>query len=228
MKKTKKKDRLLYDKLTDNEAVYRARQKGTLRESAKTYRIVDLFAGAGGLTQGFKNAFGQVFTPVWANDFNDYAANTYNLNFGKHCTTGDILEIVDKRINEIPKADIVIGGPPCQGFSLLNKQRDGDPRKHLWRPYLQIVQHTGAEIFVMENVPQLLGSEEHEEITKVAREMGFKTAFAKLCAADYGVPQTRWRAFIIGCKVKHPSGFIPPRKSNFVPSIHGTQYVEAA
>ena len=212
--KKKNKDTLLYDTLTDNEAVYRARQKGTLRESAKTYRIVDLFAGAGGLTQGFKNAFGQVFTPVWANDFNDYAANTYNLNFGNHCTTGDILEIVEKRIDEIPKADIVIGGPPCQGFSLLNKQRDGDPRKHLWRPYLQIVQHTGAAIFVMENVPQLLGSEEHEEITNVAREMGFKTAFAKLCAADYGVPQTRWRAFIVGCKFADPKDFFPPKKTH--------------
>lgn len=210
----KKKEPLCYDTLTDNESVYRARQKRLLRESSRTYRLVDLFAGAGGLTLGFTKSLGQVFVPVWANDFNTYAAKTYNANFGEHCTTDDILEIVENRIGDIPKADVVIGGPPCQGFSLLNKQRDNDPRKQLWRPYLQIVQHTGAEVFVMENVPQLLGSEEHEEIAEVAHSMGFKMAFAKLCAADYGVPQTRWRAFIIGCKFIHPSSFFPPKKTH--------------
>ena len=205
---------LRYDALTDNESVYRARQKGILRESAQTYRLIDLFSGAGGLTLGFTKAFGQVFVPVWANDFNAYAAKTYNANFGEHCTTDDIQDLVEHRIGSIPQADIVIGGPPCQGFSLLNKQRDNDPRKQLWRPYLKIVQHTGAKVFVMENVPQLLGSEEHEEISDLAHSMGFKLAFAKLCAADYGVPQTRWRAFIVGCKFAHPSHFFPPKKTH--------------
>jgi DNA (cytosine-5)-methyltransferase 1 len=203
-----------YDKLIDNESVYRAREKGLLWGTARTYRLIDLFAGAGGLTLGFTKAFGQVFVPVWANDFNSYAAKTYNANFGKHCTTDDILAIVETRLGDIPQADVVIGGPPCQGFSLLNKQRDGDPRKQLWRPYLKIVEHSGAEVFVMENVPQLLGSAEHEEIAEVAHSLGFKMAFAKLCAADYGVPQTRWRAFIIGCKFTHPGEFFPPKKTH--------------
>ena len=203
--------------------MYRARQKGLLRESPLTYRVVDLFAGAGGLTLGFTKTLGQTFTPVWANDFNKFAANTYNANFGEHCTTDDIQEIVENRIDEIPKADLVIGGPPCQGFSLLNKQRDDDPRKQLWRPYLKIVEHTGADIFVMENVPQLLGSEEHEEISELAHSLGFKMAFAKLCAADYGVPQTRWRAFIIGCKFTNPSEFFPPKKTHLRPNDANTR-----
>jgi DNA (cytosine-5)-methyltransferase 1 len=211
----KRKEPLRYDALTDNEVVYRARQKKRLlRESSRTYRLVDLFAGAGGMTLGFTKALGQVFEPVWANDFNAYAAKTYNANFGNHCITGDIQEIVEHRINEIPKADVVIGGPPCQGFSLLNKQRDGDPRKQLWRPYLRIVEHTGAEVFVMENVPQLLASSEFEEIANAAHSLGFKLVSAKLCAADYGVPQTRWRAFIIGCKFADPKFFFPPKKTN--------------
>lgn len=206
---------LLYYTLDDEESVYHARQKGLLvRETAKTYALIDLFAGAGGLTLGFTQSFGHVFVPVWANDFNAYAANTYNANFGEHCTTDDILDVVENRIDEIPKADVVIGGPPCQGFSLLNKQRHSDLRKQLWRPYLRVVEHSGAEIFVMENVPQLLGSAEHEEIAEVAHSIGFKTAFAKLCAADYGVPQTRWRAFIVGCKFTHPSAFFPPKKTH--------------
>jgi DNA (cytosine-5)-methyltransferase 1 len=214
----KKKTALRYDTLTDNESVYRARQKGLLREASRSYRLIDLFAGAGGLTLGFTKSLGQVFVPVWANDFNAYAARTYNANFGDHCTTDDILSLVESRIDEIPKADVVIGGPPCQGFSLLNKQRDGDPRKQLWRPYLKIVEHSGAEVFVMENVPQLLGSAEHEEIAEVAHALGFKMAFGKLCAADYGVPQTRWRAFIVGCKFTHPSGFFPPKKTHRRPT----------
>ena len=144
------------------------------------YRVVDLFCGAGGLTLGFTKAFGKNLAPVWANDFNTYAANTYNANFGNHCTTGDIQEIVSKRINTIPKADLIVGGPPCQGFSLLNKKRSGDPRKQLWRPYFDIVDHCGAEIFVMENVPQLLASEEYREIIATAAKMGFKTVSAVL------------------------------------------------
>lgn len=207
-----------YYTATDDESLYFLRQAGLLQETAPSYRLVDLFCGAGGLTLGFSQFFGQTFRPVWANDFNAYAAQTYEKNFGCHCTTDDILEITEKRISEIPKADVVIGGPPCQGFSLLNKGRKDDQRKQLWRPYLQIVEHTGAQIFVMENVPQLIGSEEHEEIVSVARKLGFNLSWAKLCAADYGVPQTRWRAFIIGCKFVDPSEIFPPRKTHQKPA----------
>ncbi len=203
---------------TDDESLYFLRQAGLLREASTSYKLVDLFCGAGGLTLGFSQLVGQVFEPVWANDINVFAANTYKKNFGCHCTTDDIIEIVGKRINEIPKADVVIGGPPCQGFSLLNKGRKNDSRKQLWRPYLQIVEHTGAQIFVMENVPQLLGSEEHKEIIKVARSLGFELSWDTLCAADYGVPQTRRRAFIIGCKFADPSQFFPPIKTHRKPT----------
>lgn len=209
---------LCYRIPTDEELIFGDRKEGLLlRESPHRYRLVDLFSGAGGLTLGFTGKFGQVFTPVWANDFNGYAAKTYNANFGNHCVVGDILDIVENRIDEIPKADIVIGGPPCQGFSLLNKNRHNDPRKQLWRPYLDVVSHCGAEVFVMENVPQLLGSEEYEEIFATAQSLGFNLVAAKVCAADYGVPQTRWRAFIIGCKFADPEPFFPPKKTNKKP-----------
>ena len=203
----------------DDELIFTDRKEGLLvRETPRQYRLIDLFSGAGGLTLGFTKIFGQVFAPVWANDFNAYAAKTYNANFGDHCITDDILDIVENRIGEIPKADVVIGGPPCQGFSLLNKNRHNDPRKQLWRPYLEVVSHCGAEVFVMENVPQLLGSEEYEEIVATAQSLGFRTVAAKLCAADYGVPQTRWRAFIIGCKFADPEPFFPPKKTNKKPA----------
>lgn len=217
----------------DDEAVYFERIKGKLLKSRTKYRLIDLFAGAGGMTLGFSKAFGHVFESVWSNDINDYAAESYNLNFGPHCVSGDIQALLKDRKIEIPQADVVIGGPPCQGFSLLNKKRVGDPRKQLWRPYLEIVKRSGAKIFVMENVPQLLGSFEHLEIIGIAEKMGFKLAWAKLCAADYGVPQTRSRAFILGCRFADPSSVFPPKKTHYNPNNgsspnffdRGSQYV---
>lgn len=184
---------------------------------ARPWRLIDLFAGAGGLTLGFAGAppgAAPAFVPVWANDLNVFAARTYNANFGDHCTTDDVVELVENRIDSIPRADVVAGGPPCQGFSLLNKRRAADPRKRLWIPFLRIAEHCGAEVFVMENVPQLLGSAEHGEIVEAAGRLGFRVASARLCAADYGVPQTRWRAFLVGCKFADPARFFPPPKTH--------------
>ena len=180
-------------------------------------RIIDLFCGAGGLTLGFTRLASRPAGSIWANDFNRYAAETYNANFGPHCVDGDIIDLLADPKVEIPQADIVIGGPPCQGFSLLNKNRDDDPRKQLWRPYMEVVRRSGAEIFVMENVPQLLGTIEHGEIIEAARQAGFKTTAAVLCAADYGVPQTRNRAFIVGCSFADPDEYFPPRKTHYNP-----------
>lgn len=149
--------------------------------------------------------------------------DTYNENFGNHCICGDIVEILEENKIQIPLADVVIGGPPCQGFSLLNKNRENDPRKKLWRPFLEVVERCGASVFVMENVPQLLGTFEHAEIVGVAESLGFKVWQEKLVAADYGVPQTRKRAFIIGCKFTDPSILFPPRKTHFNPNANATQ-----
>lgn len=210
--------------VAEEEAVYQSRLNGTLSEAPYRPRLIDLFAGAGGMTLGFTRFCGHQFEPVWANDINAYAARTYNANFGDHCTLGDIVDILEKGKIKVPKADVVIGGPPCQGFSLLNKFREGDPRKQLWRPFMNVVELSGASVFVMENVPQLLGSFEHGEIKGLAGSMGFTVQYAKLCAADYGVPQTRWRAFIIGCKFKDPDCVFPPKKSHYNPDFSQKRY----
>ena len=99
------------------------------------YRLIDLFSGAGGMSLGFSETFGQPFESVWANDFNQYCVDTYNQNFGLHSVPGDIVDLLEQNRIEIPRADVVIGGPPCQGFSLLNKKRQNDPRKELWRTF---------------------------------------------------------------------------------------------
>lgn len=190
------------------------------------YKLIDLFCGAGGLSLGFSEKFGNHFQSIWANDFNKYAADTYNENYGDHCVVGDIIEILEDPSVEIPHADIVIGGPPCQGFSLLNKNRDGDARRSLWKPYMEVVERSGADIFVMENVPQLLGSDEFKQIEEYAAKLGFHTlAKAKLCAADYGVPQIRYRAFIIGCKYTDPNKVFPPLKTHYNPELAATKNI---
>jgi DNA (cytosine-5)-methyltransferase 1 len=207
--------------LKEDEATYGYRCAGELLKDSRRYHLIDLFSGAGGMSLGFSETFGQPFQSVWANDFNRFCVDTYNENFGPHCIVGDIVDILDKGKIEIPKADVVIGGPPCQGFSLLNKNRENDPRKKLWRPYLEVVDRCGASVFVMENVPYLLGTLEHEEIVAEAESLGFKVWQDKLIAADYGVPQTRTRAFIIGCKFADPSVLFPPRKTHFNPNDNG-------
>jgi len=183
----------------------------------ETLRVIDLFCGAGGLSVGFKSLSEGAYGAVWANDFNDYAAETYNANFGNVCVPGDIVDILADADLELPAADIVIGGPPCQGFSLLNKKRANDPRKKLWIPYMDVVERSGARMFLMENVPQLLGSLEFEEISQRAEEMGFRLWSGVVVAADYGVPQTRKRAIIVGSKYGDPSPYFAPPRTHYDP-----------
>jgi len=204
--------------LKEDEAVYTARAKEELAKPRSSFKLIDLFCGAGGMTLGFTEAFGHHFKPVWANDFNKYCIDTYSANFGSHCQPGDIVDILQNPSTVIPKADVVIGGPPCQGFSLLNKNKENDPRNQLWRPFLEVVERSGASVFVIENVPQLLNTFEHGEIVGTAEKLGFTVWHGKLCAADYGVSQTRWRAVIVGSKVSDPRHVFPPRRTHFNPS----------
>lgn len=180
-------------------------------------KLIDLFCGAGGMTLGFTQAFQHKFVPVWANDNNLCASATYAANFGSHIVCGDIMHLLEDANTVIPQAELVIGGPPCQGFSLLNKNREQDTRKALWRPFMEVVRRAAADVFVMENVPQLLDSPEYWEIKCFANQMGFQVHATTLAAADYGVPQIRKRAFIIGCRHADPSLVFPPPKTHFNP-----------
>ncbi|WP_336777308.1 DNA cytosine methyltransferase [Pantoea sp. USHLN256] len=163
-------------------------------------KVIDLFCGAGGLSYGFmKNGNGAHFESVLALDNDSAAIKTYNANFGDHGVVANIEDWITN--NPIPEADIVIGGPPCQGFSLLNKNREGDRRRALWEPYMDIIERSSASIFVMENVPGLLSSDEFQDISARAESMGFMLLNPSILnTADYGAPQTRKRAIAIGIK----------------------------
>ncbi len=182
-------------------------------------RVIALYAGAGGLSFGFSKQIHSAFDTVWATDIDKDAAETYETNFGKNCLVYDIVDLLRNSSVTIPIADLVIGGPPCQGFSLLNKNRKDDVRRQLWKPFMEVVLRSEAKAFVMENVPGLLNSVEFEELKETARTNGFYIAAEQLCAADFGVPQVRKRAFVIGCKFTTPEKFFPPKRTHFDPQL---------
>jgi DNA (cytosine-5)-methyltransferase 1 len=162
-----------------------------------TVKLIDLFCGCGGMTLGFLSpALKGKFRPVLAVDNDRHAVESYSANFGGHALCGGIEDILPQYV--FPKADVVIGGPPCQGFSLLNRNRANDARRSLWRPFMEVVAKAGAKAFVIENVRQLHNSPECLELFRHAEGMGFRLASALLNSADYGVPQTRVRTIIIG------------------------------
>lgn len=182
------------------------------------YRVIDAFSGAGGMTLGFVDSrFCGGFESVWAIDNDADAVKTFNLNFGDHGICADVAGYLDSE-KRVPAADVVIGGPPCQGFSLLNKNRDGDARRALWRYFLDLVERSGARAFVIENVPGLLTSPEFLRIKARAQKLGFFVLADILLAANYGTPQTRRRAVVIGIKGKGTEYCcFPPLKSHSRP-----------
>jgi DNA (cytosine-5)-methyltransferase 1 len=145
------------------------------------------------MTRGFVDT--GHYEPVLAVEWDSDAAETYAANFGGHVFPGPIEDV-----ERFPLVDIVIGGPPCQGFSALNMNGVGLERRGLWREYLRALEESSPRAFVMENVPQLLRSAEFEAFQHAAERLGFAVEGRILNAADYGVPQTRRRAFVIGVR----------------------------
>jgi DNA (cytosine-5)-methyltransferase 1 len=176
----------------------------------KTYRLMDLFAGCGGMTRGFVDT-GR-FEPVFAVEMDEAAAATYAANFGAEHVVDDKIENIER----FPRADVVIGGPPCQGFSPLNRDGVGLERRALWREYLRALRESEPAAFVMENVPELLRSDEYTAFKRAAEgELGYTVEGKIPNAADYGVPQRRRRAIVIGVR----DGDVPwPAPTHFDPT----------
>lgn len=159
--------------------------------------VLELFAGCGGMVLGFKNAG---FQTVLANEWDASACETIRKNL-----TDRVAQCAIQEIDRFPHADVVVGGPPCQGFSNLGERVPNDPRRQLWRQFMRAVSEASPSVFLMENVPPILSSQEFVEIKRIAEDLGYITEGRILNAADYGVPQTRKRAIIIGCKGFEPS-----------------------
>lgn len=161
-------------------------------------KAISLFSGCGGLDWGFKK---QNIDIIWANDFINDICESYKENFSSHITCEDINLL---NLNKIPKAEIIIGGPPCQSFSLVGKRNPNDLRSQLVWTYLKIINHVKPKIFLMENVTGIKsaknndGSKVINELIKAFNKIGYTVDTYTLNAADYGVPQRRKRVFLIG------------------------------
>tara|TARA_B100000513_G_scaffold181655_1_gene100729 strand:+ start:463 stop:1695 length:1233 start_codon:yes stop_codon:yes gene_type:complete len=160
-------------------------------------KIISLFAGAGGMDLGFKNAG---FEIIWANDIDPDSVKTYKKNIGEHIILGDIEKI---RTNHMPNnPDVVIGGFPCQGFSIANlSRRVDDSRNKLYKQMLRVIRAKKPKYFVAENVSGILTLGKGAVIEKIIKDfksIGYKVDYKLLNAADYGVPQSRKRVIIIG------------------------------
>lgn len=160
--------------------------------------VVSLFSGAGGLDLGFLMAGHRI---VWADDIYEDAVKTYRKNIGEHILLSDIETV---NTENIPKCDIVIGGFPCQGFSVANiKRNESDKRNILYQQLLRIVASKKPIFFIAENVKGLMsigGGKIFNMIKESFEELGYKVKSDVLNAADFGVPQTRQRVFIVGVK----------------------------
>lgn len=163
-------------------------------------KMIDLFCGAGGLSLGFTQ---EGFITSLANDIQDCCVDTYAHNHPEtprdHIVLGDIKDVV-KNLDELlagRSVDIVVGGPPCQGFSMANRQRlIDDPRNYLYKSYVEVVKKVRPKFFVMENVKGMLSVA--EQVKEDFRNIGYSVECHVLNAKDFGVPQNRERLIYIG------------------------------
>lgn len=185
--------------------------------------VIDCFCGAGGLSLGFKTTG---FDIKYAFDFDAACVETYRANHGSYAFVRDIKEVTKKSIEEtigaLEGVDVVIGGPPCQGFSVQRRGDNDDPRNHLVLEYVRLMLEIRPKFFVMENVGGLLSPRGHYflEQLKTNCSQAYHIQIKKLDAYDYGVPQHRKRVFIVGERVdgERPKFTFPDGTRNKVAS----------
>ena len=174
-------------------------------------KIVSLFSGAGGLDLGLIKAGHNV---IWANDNDKDAVESYRTNIGPHIVLGDISEIES---DSIPRADVIVGGFPCQGFSQANMLRFAeDKRNSLYLEFLRVVRDKQPAYFLAENVRGILSMAGGKAIDRIVcdfSDAGYRVDKRLFNVADYGVPQSRMRVIIAGTRLD-----LPPEKNYKFPS----------
>ena len=168
-------------------------------------KVVSLFSGAGGLDLGLIKAGHDV---IWANDIDSDCVKTYEKNINSHIRLGPIEDITSK---EIPDADAIVGGFPCQGFSQANLLRfEEDKRNTLYLEFLRVVGDKKPKWFLAENVRGILSMSGGTAIRRIESDFanaGYRVQRRLFNTADYGVPQTRWRVIIAGTREDLRSSF---------------------
>lgn len=164
--------------------------------------FIDLFSGAGGLLRGFMDAD---LSPEFSVEMWEPAVRTHRSNYPNvPLWDRDIRTIKNEELQPYrEKVDLIVGGPPCQGFSTIGKRLVKDPRNELVFEFIRFVKVIKPKVFLMENVRGLLSTNKgliKEAITSEFEEIGYNVKHEVICAADYGVPQMRYRVFFMGVR----------------------------
>lgn len=191
---------------------------------SRKFRVISLFSGAGGLDLGFKGGFDFLnkrydenpFEVVWANDINEKACKTLKHNFPETPVVCGDITLVDK--STLPEADVVLGGFPCQDFSLAGKRQGlAVERGNLYLSMVDVVDKVKPKLFLAENVKGLLTWQNGLAINTIVEDfgkIGYKIKYQLLNTANYGVPQTRERVIIVGVRNDLTSEFFFPRETH--------------
>ena len=212
----------LMEKLKNEKDPFKLYIKFVEKNKTKTkLNFVDLFSGAGGISQGLTQAN---FNGISSVEISEIASATHKKNF-PNCNhfCGDITTYNPKDFIGSKEIHLVVGGPPCQGFSVAGRRNPNDPRNRMFREFVRVVKELQPAYFVMENVPGILtiqNGKVREAIVEAFEEIGYpNVSVAILEAASYGVAQIRTRAIFIGNKYNLPNPFPAPthKPENYVP-----------
>ncbi len=197
----------------------------TIAES-NDVRTISLFSGAGGLDIGAIYAGAKI---LWANDIKKDAFDSYAHNIGGHIHLGDLNTFISS-LDQFENIDLVIGGPPCQGFSVAGKMDENDERSKLIWSYAKVIETVQPKAFIMENVKALAVLERWSSIRTALlhkfQDLGYSVNFIVLNASDFEVPQARERVFFIG--FKNGSIVMPDLEVMIKPYRHKAQTVRKA
>jgi len=179
-------------------------------KNPQKYTAVSLFSGAGGMDLGFEL---EGFKTIWANDIDNDSCKTHKSWSNSKVIVGDINQI---DYSTIPDSDLILGGFPCQGFSLAGPRKIDDSRNRLYRSFVELVEKKKPKAFVAENVKGILTLGNGQILKAIVNDFsskGYNVDFKLLNAADYSVPQDRYRVLIVGIRKDLPSNFKFPEKS---------------
>lgn len=201
----------------ESEAIQQSKRETAV---SSCYSVVSLFSGCGGMDLGFRGGFSILgryysehpFSIIWANEINEHACRTYRKNLDSNILCGNIWDMLDS----LPKSvDVLIGGFPCQDISINGKGAGVDgKRSGLYKAMVEAVKITRPKLFVAENVKGLLMRHNRDSFRRVIADftaLGYNVSHALYHAADYGVPQSRERVFIVGTS-QEVGKFLPPKR----------------
>ena len=191
------------------------------------YRVVSLFSGCGGLDLGILGGFTvfdkrykkRNFDLVWANDFDKNACETFRKNIGSHIVCGDIVNILEdkKEFSKLTDIDVVVGGFPCQDFSVAGKRMGTKTKRgKLYKSFINVVDLLRPKVFLAENVRGILSLDNGKVIEKIIsgfEKVGYDVTYKLFHVADFGVPQHRERVLIVGTE-KGNGDFVFPESKN--------------